>query len=177
MIASVSQPGLSAGCHGQIRDGRAAAAQRPTSTGGYEQGVLRSIRYMVQHQDQPLQVAHLASVANICPSHYFAVFKQVTGFTPMAFFIRLRMRQACRLLETTQLSVKQIAAALGYDDPFYFSRLFKSVNGLPPTDYRASEHCPRSRIRDAVLPLQNDWARMLRQTEDELSPTAHITFS
>ncbi|HXR07467.1 MAG TPA: helix-turn-helix domain-containing protein, partial [Candidatus Acidoferrum sp.] len=51
-------------------------------------------------------------------------------------FIRLRMRQACRLLAATSMSVKEVAAVLGYDDPFYFSRLFKSVNGTPPTDYR-----------------------------------------
>jgi AraC-like DNA-binding protein len=132
---------------------------------------------MLQHQHEPLQVANLASVANICPSHYFAVFKQLTGFTPMAFFIRLRMRQACRLLDTTRWSVKEVAAVLGYDDQFYFSRLFKSVNGLPPTNYRASRRCHRSRIRQAALPLYNGLAILLRETERELPIHAQADFS
>jgi AraC-like DNA-binding protein len=50
------------------------------------------------------------------------------------------MNYAARLLETTSLNVKEIADVLGYDDPFYFSRLFKSVNGLAPREYRKSRH-------------------------------------
>ena len=54
----------------------------------------------------------------------------------MEYFIRLRMQQAAQLLVASALSVKEAAAALGYEDPFYFSRVFKSVHALAPTDYR-----------------------------------------
>jgi YesN/AraC family two-component response regulator len=46
------------------------------------------------------------------------------------------MHWACQLLDTTNQPVKQIAASLGYDDPFYFSRVFKAVNEASPTEYR-----------------------------------------
>jgi transcriptional regulator GlxA family with amidase domain len=95
------------------------------------------IAYMAQHLDKPLQVATLAAQANISPSHFFALFKRQIGSAPMDYFTRLRMQRACRLLENTSLSVKEVASELGYDDPFYFSRVFKSVNRVAPSDYRA----------------------------------------
>jgi AraC-like DNA-binding protein len=95
-----------------------------------------TIRYMMQHLNHSLQASDLAALANISLSHYFALFKRATGSAPIDFFIRLRMKRACELLETTSLKIKEIADQLGYDDPFYFSKLFKSVNGMAPTDYR-----------------------------------------
>jgi AraC-like DNA-binding protein len=102
-----------------------------------DQKIDQSIAYMNRHLSEPLNVAKLASVANISSSHFFVVFKRRTGQAPIDYFIRLRMAQGRRLLEETSMSVKDIASTLGYEDPFYFSRLFKSVNGLSPTDYRA----------------------------------------
>ena len=99
----------------------------------------RCVDYMTQHLDKPLQVATLAAQANISPSHFFALFKRQIGSAPMDYFTRLRMQRACRLLESTSLSVKEIASELGYDDPFYFSKVFKSVNRVPPSGYRAAQ--------------------------------------
>jgi AraC-like DNA-binding protein len=96
----------------------------------------RSIAYMVEHLDKPLQVSTLAAQASVSPSHYFALFKRQTGTAPIDFFIRLRMNHAKQLLESTASSVKEIAATMGYDDPFYFSRVFKSVHQVAPAEYR-----------------------------------------
>ena len=84
----------------------------------------QSVAYMTQHLDKPLQVATLAAQANISPSHFFALFKRRIGSAPIDYFTRLRMQRACRLLNETHLSVKEVASKLGYDDPFYFSRVF-----------------------------------------------------
>ena len=107
-----------------------------------------SIAYMMQNVNRPLQVSTLASLVNISPSHYFALFKRHTGRAPMDYFTRLRMEKARCLLDTTSSSVKEVAAALGYDDPFYFSRVFKSVNQLAPSNYRMKQ-------RDASEQLEN----------------------
>ena len=98
------------------------------------------MQFMADHLNQPMQVATLASMACFSASHYFALFKRQTGHPPIDYFTRLRMREACRLLETTDAHVKEVAATLGYDDPFYFSRVFKSVNQVAPSEYRALAH-------------------------------------
>jgi len=116
--------------HGlEAHDDRSA---RPEGARKIEQ----SIAYMKQHLNQPLQVAKLAQAAHTSPSHFFALFKRWAGCSPIDYFIHLRMQRAGQLLATTTRSVKEIAADLGYDDPFYFSRVFKSIHGVAPSDYR-----------------------------------------
>jgi AraC-like DNA-binding protein len=110
--------------------------------------IQESIAYMREHLNQPLHIAKLAHMAHISPSHFFVLFKRWSGFSPIEYFNRLRMRQAGILLTTTALNVKEIAAALGYDDPFYFSRMFKSVHGLAPSAYRLAK---QSEIGEANL--------------------------
>jgi AraC-like DNA-binding protein len=97
-----------------------------------------TISYMKEHLDKPLRAAALAAVANMSLPHYFVVFKRCTGSTPIDYFIKLRMERARELLATTLCSVKEIAGVLGYDDPLYFSRVFKAVNQTTPTQYRAT---------------------------------------
>lgn len=112
--------------------GRQVAESRPASARKIEQ----SIAYMRRHLNQPLQVAQLAHTVQTSPSHFFVLFKRWAGSSPIDYFIRLRMEQARQMLEVTPMSVKEIAAELGYRDPFYFSRIFKSVTGVAPSDYR-----------------------------------------
>jgi AraC-like DNA-binding protein len=126
------------------------------------QRIEKSVRYMAEHLNQPLQASDLATVANLSLSHYFALFKRTIGCAPIDFFIRMRMKRACHLLETTSLNVKEIAGRLGYDDPFYFSRLFKSVNGVAPSDYRAAHQDVAGSGPTESLPdrfLETDWGR------------------
>ena len=101
--------------------------------------VERAIAYMRENLDKPVQVPTLAAALNISPSHFFALFKQFTGRPPIEYFIRLRMRRACELLQDESLPVKQVAAELGYEDPFYFSRLFKAVHQVAPSHYRRAQ--------------------------------------
>jgi transcriptional regulator GlxA family with amidase domain len=111
----------------------------------------QSISYMLQHINQPLQVATLAAAVNVSPSHYSALFKRWMGCSPIDYFIHLRMRHACQLFDSTSLNVKEVAAALGYDDPFYFSRTFKSVNRVAPSEYRMMSKRQKDMVRNASL--------------------------
>ena len=97
----------------------------------------QSVAYMKQHLDEPLRASTLAAVAHMSLPHYFAVFKQRMGATPIDYFIKLRMEHARRLLAETCWSVKEVATALGYEDPLYFSRVFKSVSHSTPSEYRS----------------------------------------
>jgi AraC-like DNA-binding protein len=114
----------------------------------------QSIAYMLQHLDEPLQVATLAAQANISVSHFFALFKRQIGCTPIDYFIRLRMQHARRLLDETVMSVKEVAATLGYDDPFYFSRIFKSVNHVAPSEYRLLKNGAKKAVRECGITLR-----------------------
>jgi len=96
------------------------------------QRIEKTVQYMTQHLDKPLQASELAAVANVSLSHFFALFKQRMGCSPIDYFTRLRMQRACQLLDSTSARVKEIAAALGYDDPFYFSRVFRRYFGASP---------------------------------------------
>ena len=102
------------------------------------QKVTRSLSYMKQHLDKPLRLDNLASLANLSPSHFNALFRQHTGFACIEYLIRLRMHRAAQLLDTTPLSVKNIASQVGYQDQLYFSRLFRNVNGVSPSEYRST---------------------------------------
>jgi AraC family transcriptional regulator, arabinose operon regulatory protein len=107
-----------------------------TGTRDAAQKVAQSITYMKQHLDQPATAASLAALANLSESHYRSLFKQQTGYAPVDYFIRLRMHKACQLLDTSNLSIKEIGMMVGYEDPYYFSRVFKTVYELAPTEYR-----------------------------------------
>lgn len=122
----------------------------------------RSIAYMIQHLDRPLQVSTLAATVNVSPSHFFALFKKWAGCPPIDFFIRLRMQRACHLLEATSLSVKEIAAQLGYDDAFYFSRIFKSVHAMPPRDYRVRKEESQNHTMSDRKPAREPFAAASR---------------
>jgi AraC-like DNA-binding protein len=100
------------------------------------QKIAQTIAYMKQHLDQTLQLDALAALARLSRSRYTALFKAQTGYAPIDYFNRLRMHRACQLLDTTELSVKAIAARLGYEDPLYFSRMFRLVNDASPMEYR-----------------------------------------
>jgi len=100
------------------------------------QEVAEGINYMKQHLGQHATSASFAALANLSESHYRSLFKRQIGYAPMDYFIRLRMHKACQLLDTTRLNVKEIATLVGYDDPLYFSRVFKAVVELNPTQYR-----------------------------------------
>lgn len=100
------------------------------------QRITQTIAYMKQHLNQALKIDALGAIANLSRSRYVELFKQQAGYAPIDYFIRLRMHRACQLLDTTDASVKEVAMQLGYDDPLYFSRVFRAVNDLSPTDYR-----------------------------------------
>lgn len=58
----------------------------------------------------------------------------------MDFYISLKMKEACKLLRSTNLYIYEVAQQLGYQDQYYFSRIFKKVVGISPKEYKNSEY-------------------------------------
>lgn len=82
-------------------------------------------------------VHEMASMAGFSPSHFTALFLKHTGHPPTDYLIRTRVNRACQLLDFTSLNIKEIAASVGYSDPYYFSRVFKKMTACSPKAYRA----------------------------------------
>jgi len=78
-------------------------------------------------------------MASLSSSRFAAAFKRQMGYPALDFFLRLKMQYAAELLDTTTLSVKEIADELGYEDPLYFSRRFRRIHSLSPAQYRATK--------------------------------------
>jgi AraC-like DNA-binding protein len=94
--------------------------------------------FMLEHIGQPLDLDTLAATARLSKFHFATKYKALTGYSPIKHFLNMKMEHACHLLDSSQLSVKGVAAALGYDDQLYFSRLFSKTVGMSPRTYRGS---------------------------------------
>jgi len=94
--------------------------------------------YMLEHIDQPVTLDNLAAVATMSKYHFSKRYKQLTGYSPIKHFLNIKMEHACHLLDSTELGVGEIALRVGYDDPLYFSRLFRKTIGSSPREYRNS---------------------------------------
>jgi AraC family transcriptional regulator of arabinose operon len=94
------------------------------------------IEFMQNHLDEPLRLEDFAREADLSVSHFSELFRAQTGQSPMAYFIHLRVRFACRLLDLSDRPIKVVAIETGYRDPYYFSRVFKKAMGISPEKYR-----------------------------------------
>jgi len=94
--------------------------------------------YIVAHPAEAITVAGLAAMARMSPSHFAAQFRERVGTSPLRFQTQVRMGRARELLDTTTKRIDVVAREVGYDDPFYFSRVFRSVHDVAPSVYRAT---------------------------------------
>jgi AraC family transcriptional regulator of arabinose operon len=94
--------------------------------------------FMLENMHRQLDLDTLAATAMLSKYHFANKYKALTGYSPIKHFLNMKMEHACHLLDTSNLSVKGVAAALGYDDPLYFSRLFSKTIGMSPRTYRSS---------------------------------------
>lgn len=99
--------------------------------------VQRAIEYITANYSYPITVENIADYVGISRSQLFRAFESVTTLSPKEYLTDFRIRQACYLLETTDLSITAIANSIGFDNGLYFSKAFRNIKGLPPREYRA----------------------------------------
>lgn len=92
--------------------------------------------WMRDHFADPHTLTQLAGRARMSVSHFSALFRQRFGYSPIDWLIRHRIQRACQLLDATSESVEAISLAVGFADPYYFSRAFRRVMGAAPREYR-----------------------------------------
>lgn len=95
-----------------------------------------AIQYMQTNLENAISVGEIADRFNYSSSHFFALFKKKTGYSPIHYFNQLKIQKGCQYLSFTDISVKELSFKLGFEDPLYFSRLFKKIMGVSPIQYR-----------------------------------------
>jgi YesN/AraC family two-component response regulator len=99
--------------------------------------IVKDVRvYIESNFNQELTLSELASYVYVSPYHLAHVFKEEVGMAPIQYLIQCRIDHAIKLLQNTELSVKDVALAVGYPNANYFNLLFKKVAGESPGKYR-----------------------------------------
>lgn len=96
-------------------------------------GVEKTIAYMEKHFSKDIYVGLLSEIAGMTLSSYSRAFKKMTGQTPSEYLTALRINHAKEILNHQSFTLREVAQRVGFQDEFYFSRLFKKREGISPT--------------------------------------------
>ncbi|BBF44479.1 DNA-binding response regulator, AraC family [Lachnospiraceae bacterium KM106-2] len=94
-----------------------------------------AIEYAQKHYSQELSLNDIAAYVNLSPQHFSKIFKEEMNTNYVEWMTNLRVSKAKELLNRSDKTIKEICYLVGYQDPNYFSRIFKKYVGISPTDY------------------------------------------
>ena len=101
--------------------------------------VRQAVDYLTYHYHERIKINELADYIGINRCYLTNSFKKQLGMSPQEYLVRLRMDKAASLIRNTGLSVSEIAARVGYEDPLAFSKIFRLKYGVSPRKWREME--------------------------------------
>lgn len=104
----------------------------------------RAIAHISKHYGRQVPESEVALACEMSPSRFCREFKAAFGATYVEYLARHRINEAKRLLTNLSMSVTDVAAAVGFTDPSYFTRVFRKIAGSSPTEYRVTPVAPTS---------------------------------
>ena len=107
---------------------------RPASGSRARMAVLED--YLRSNVGKPVSIEELAQLAGLSRFHLIRSFRDVFGQTPYQYFLRLRMEEARRLLQSTNLQVAEIGARVGFSSSTQFVKMFRAIEGVTPGSLR-----------------------------------------
>ncbi len=116
-----------------VQRGKTETVAPERKAGWYVQLLAQHIQ---AHNGPDLTLDRLAAMVGLSPSYVSTLFRRYMGRTIIAYVNEVRLREARSLLRNTELSVGEVARLAGFDDRYYFSRLFKRREGCTPHQYR-----------------------------------------
>jgi AraC-like DNA-binding protein len=126
--------------------GAALAAVRSRRDCGKHGALVNEAKLILeQRAEESVSMQELATSLHISYERFRHLFAQQTGLAPYQYHLQLRINRAKQLLHGTTLSVRQVAAAVGFNDPYHFSKIFKKHTGVSPTQWRGNADTGRQR--------------------------------
>jgi YesN/AraC family two-component response regulator len=119
--------------HVRQTDRRSKTAEHPTTL---HRKVSDMVKHINEHFREPLSLKSLAEHFHISSFYLCRIYKEVTGFTVVEYVNQLRVQEAQKLLKTTRCSVTDITEKVGFESSTHFGRIFKSLCGMSPLQYR-----------------------------------------
>jgi AraC-like DNA-binding protein len=114
-----------------------------------EQAVQNAINYIENNLNKKISLSQLSSIIHLSDSRFSHVFREYTGKPPIQYINDLRIERAETLLVFSEMNVSEVAAFLGFDSIYYFSRLFKRLRGVSPSAYvslhKKKQDCAKER--------------------------------
>jgi AraC-like DNA-binding protein len=109
-----------------------------------------AIAHVAKHYLRPIPESEVALLCNMSPSRFCRQFKAAFDVTFVEYLANYRMQQAKRLLSNPAMPVADVAAAVGFNDPSYFTRVFRKQEGVSPSEYRAASMFEATRLRGSA---------------------------
>ena len=94
------------------------------------------LAYIKNNLERQISLDELAEIMRLQPRYFANLFTRHIGVSPVRYIRQLRMERAQQMLWESKLTVQKIAHAIGFEDVFYFSRMFKKSNGMSPSEFR-----------------------------------------
>lgn len=101
-----------------------------------DKNILKAVDYIKKNYSHDISISTLAKVANMSESNFFRVFKKHMNITPTAYINDYRLVKSSVLLETTDKKLSEISRSVGFNEQYYFSKLFLQKFGISPLKYR-----------------------------------------
>jgi len=150
MIKNINEPGRYRSICGNKSPLPEENNVAPRSTTPAE--LMPALAYIEQHFRDKVTSANVAESCHMDSFQFSRAFRSAFGITFREYLLRVRIKEACRLLEKPDIAVTEVAYLSGFNDPSYFSKTFKRYAGVCPSEYASSEEY-RSLLGDDRLAL------------------------
>lgn len=99
--------------------------------------VEKAIKYLHERINSRVTLEELAGLVQLSPAYLSRTFKDTAGYSPIGYFNKLKIDKAKELLIEGDKKIKEVAQSLGFSDEFYFSRIFKKIEGVSPSEFHS----------------------------------------
>lgn len=111
--------------------------------------IQNALAYMSSHYEEPLTLSETAAYVKLNPSYFSTLFKKTMGASFKEHLNEIRIRESKKLLAASSYSIIDIAIMTGFEDQSYFTKVFKKITGLTPSQYRNQEALNKDQTKTA----------------------------